>query len=541
MKRILSFLLVACTLFSVVACDKKEEPKKPVAPANVISFATHSYDKIIANVKPEDGLSTDYTVYMTKGETEGCQLAVYSDVQYKKTSFVMTSGKNDGITTQIFSMENTHTIKKKEYTDSVVPYYGGRLRLEAKKTLPFMVEFKTTADTPAGDYKYVFTFNDTAENKVLATFNVTVHVWDIVMPTEKTFATSVGLNSYHIGRFDKTEDAYKKYYDMLLEHNLCAHRLPYSVLDERADAYMSDPRVTCFVVEQHPDENTDEDIIAYYNKIKSKPEWLKKAIFYPIDEPHTMEHLEEYKYQYERLKRLAPDIPIISPFYTNIKTGEGKDQVDFMAPYADLWCPKLCLWDDSQSYTPFLDYTPEKTFAERMAQMQADGDRMWSYVCNDPISPYAQLFINTDGVVHRLMMWQHYQRNIEGFLYWGATAWGYTKNDGKDVTTIDPWNDAYNGVTDGQGRAVYGEGFLFYPGSKVGVSGPVASTRMKILRDGIDDIELFYLAETILGKEWVMERVNEATPTLTTYTSEENLYKLRKEIGDALEAALAEQ
>ena len=38
-----------------------------------------------------------------------------------------------------------------------------------------------------------------------------------------------------------------------------------------------------------------------------------------------------------------------------------------------------------------------------------------------------------------------------------------------------------------------------------------------------------------------MEKVNEATPTLTSYTSEENFYKLRKEIGDALEAALKEK
>jgi hypothetical protein len=38
-----------------------------------------------------------------------------------------------------------------------------------------------------------------------------------------------------------------------------------------------------------------------------------------------------------------------------------------------------------------------------------------------------------------------------------------------------------------------------------------------------------------------MEKVNEATPTLTSYTTEENFYKLRKEIGDALEKALAKK
>ena len=80
-----------------------------------------------------------------------------------------------------------------------------------------------------------------------------------------------------------------------------------------------------------------------------------------------------------------------------------------------------------------------------------------------------------------------------------------------------------------------------YPGVTVHVEGAVPSLRLKILRDGIDDIELMYLAEKHLGREWVMEKVNEATPTLTSYTTEENFYKLRKEIGDALEKALAKK
>ena len=49
---------------------------------------------------------------------------------------------------------------------------------------------------------------------------------------------------------------------------------------------------------------------------------------------------------------------------------------------------------------------------------------------------------------------------------------------------------------------------------------------------------MFYLAEKYLDKEWLDAKINEATPTLTSYTSEENFYKIRKEIGDALEAAL---
>jgi hypothetical protein len=36
-----------------------------------------------------------------------------------------------------------------------------------------------------------------------------------------------------------------------------------------------------------------------------------------------------------------------------------------------------------------------------------------------------------------------------------------------------------------------------------------------------------------------MAKVDEATPTLTTYTTPERFIEIRKEIGDAIEAALA--
>ncbi|MBE6581789.1 MAG: DUF4091 domain-containing protein [Ruminococcaceae bacterium] len=543
MKKTVSLLLIVCTLLSTVACGGEKPEKKPSVSANITAYATHTYNKIIANIKPKGKLSTDYTVYMTRGETEGCQIVIYSDQAAKKVELVTVSGENESITTEFFSMNNTHKISGKQYTDSTFPYGKKDISLEKNKSLSFVIDFKTTADTPAGEYKYVFAINDASKKKsvTLATYNVTVHVWDIVLPEEKTFATSAGINTYHIGRFygGCGPALYKQFYDMLLEHNVCAHSLPYDILDPRADEYMSDPRVTSFVVPSHPDENSEEDIIAYYNKLKENPVWLKKAIFYPIDEPANEEELAKYREHCERLKRLAPEIPVISPIYTNIQMGEGKDQVDFMDPTTDLWCPKLCLWDDSQSYDPFLDYKPSKSFAERMAEMQSEGDKMWSYVCNDPIDPYAQLFINTAGVEQRLMMWQHYQRNIEGFLYWGTTSWGYRQKGQVTYNNIDPWETTFNGVRDGNGSPVYGEGFLFYPaGLDMRMFEPVSSIRMKILRDGIDDIEFFYVAEKALGKEWVMNYVDQATPTLTSYVTNEQFAKIRIEMGNAVEAAL---
>ena len=548
MKRFLLIILTLSMLLSLMACNKKEDKKAgEEKPGNieVDAWTTHLTDKQIANVKEKPkNASTTYDVYMTRGETEGCQLVVYSSEKIRRTTLKFDANKyaDAGMKMDAFILNKTVKIKRKEWTDGAIPYYGLKVTVNQKTVVPYIVEFTTTVDTPAGDYTYTYDFMDTDTNTVHATFTVNVHVWDIVLPEEKTFATSVGLNGYHMERFDRGATMHKQYYDLLLEHNICAHSLPVSILSDEGAEYMSDPRVTSFVIGLwEADDWTDEKILEYYNRVKENPEWFKKALFYVIDEPSDEEALAKYREICDRFARLCPGIGVIAPFYTNKQFGENMDQVDAMAPTTILWCPKLCLWDEDQSYDRFLNYTPEKTFDERMKEFQAEGDTVWSYVCNAPLDPYAQLFIDTEGIVHRIMMWQHYQRDITGFLYWQTTAWGY-RQEGSDM---NPWEKAYNGVNGGNpGEAagpVYGEGYLLYPGTPVGIGGPVPSSRLKMLRDGIDDIELLYLAEKEFGKEWVMEKVNEITPTLTSYTSEENFYKIRKEIGDALEAALAEQ
>jgi hypothetical protein len=165
---------------------------------------------------------------------------------------------------------------------------------------------------------------------------------------------------------------------------------------------------------------------------------------------------------------------------------------------------------------------------------------MWAYVCNDPNEPYAQMFINTEGVNQRLMFWQVYQRDIEGFLYWSVNFYGYKGGNAfrEDATQQDPWDTVNTNVTDGEGRTIYGCGFLFYPGYKVRAGLAVPSIRAKIVRDGVDDIEMFYLAEKYLDKEWLMAKTVEGTPSLTEYSTNDKFASLRIEIGNALEEAL---
>ncbi|MBQ8254869.1 MAG: DUF4091 domain-containing protein [Clostridia bacterium] len=544
-RRLFSVLICLSMLLSCFACGNGE--KKPNGDGNgsaeLKAWTMHGYEKTVVGMAPKGDLSTDYTVYLSKGETEGCQVAVYSSEMLKSVTLSMKSGETKLIKPAMFSMEKTHAIGRRQYTDSLIPYGGGRLILHEKTVLPFMIEFTTDENTPAGDYEYVYEFKDREKN-VLATFNITVHVWDFELPKDKTFATGAALHwrSIAVATGLCNEEIYKQWYDMMLEHNISAFDLPYDELDERADAYMSDPRVTSFILPIPENEDgtiNEEELLKYYNKLKTNPVWLEKAFFWPIDEPRDREMLDRLREMEKKLTALCPEIEICAPYYTNIRVGEGKDQTEEMAEYTDLWCPKLCLWDDERSYGDF-DISYPKSFEERMKEQQANGDRVWTYVCNDPDDPYAQLFIDTEGKNQRLMFWQMYQRDIEGFLYWAVNYYGYKEGphfEGNG-TQQNPWHTVNTKIPNGQGKTIYGCGFLFYPGSDVGISGPVPSIRAKIVRDGCDDIEMLRFAEQYLGKEWLIEKTKEGTPTLTKYASSDKFTALRIEIGNAIEAAI---
>ncbi len=496
----------------------------------ISSWLTHSYDKLRSD--SEAGVNKKYTVYMAKGETEGCQIAFRAEGD-TKVSLKLVSGDRS-LLYGMSSLNHKHLIEGKYYTDSTPPYNGEEIAVGENETTPILVEFRTYENTDAGDYEFVF--EAVNGEGVIGKYEITVHVWNFVLPVNKTLQTAVGLGKWRIeslhGYCD--EELYKAYYDMLLDHGISAYVLPYDILDPRADAYMSDPRVTAFSMFW---ESDDEKLLQYYNKVTSNPEWVKKAFFYPLDEPDNEEKLEELKKRCERLKALCPKIGRTSPFYTDVQLGESTDQVDHMAEYINLHCPKLALYDDEMSYGQYLKYQPEKTFWQRMDDLKARGDKVWTYVCNAPIKPYGALFADYSGICQRSLFWQTYERGATGFLYWSCNAWDYHGHK------IDPWDDLWNsckGLNPGEKPVpVYAEGILCYPGMRVGIDGPVSSIRMKIFRDGIEDYDLFTIAEKLLGRDFVIKKINEVTPSLTEFTSDmDKIALVRKEIGEAVEKAM---
>jgi hypothetical protein len=80
---------------------------------------------------------------------------------------------------------------------------------------------------------------------------------------------------------------------------------------------------------------------------------------------------------------------------------------------------------------------------------------------------------------------------------------------------------------------------MLYNGNKVGLDGPCASVRLETVRDGMEDCEMLLMADSVLGREWVLSKLKAVTLDLKTYTESPELFNaVRNEIGNELEKAL---
>ncbi|MCL2299458.1 MAG: DUF4091 domain-containing protein, partial [Firmicutes bacterium] len=398
------------------------------------------------------------------------------------------------------------------YPDALVPYPLNQNTLEItgeRRNQGYYFELRTAADTPAGVYTGKITVSQRREKdgyvwetvKVLAQAEFTVEVVDAAFPEAPYSDSAVGVANWSerfcaLGGVEpgtpEHEALYKQYYDTLLDHKLSAYNLPYDILDERADEYMSDPRVKSITL---PYPEDDARLQAYYQKVQSNPEWARKAYFYPIDEPHTAEQIATYNAMAERLAALCPGYHMVTPFYT-WKFSEGGGDYDNLAIQegrSDIICPQSNLYDRSG-------------FPKAVAKRVKNGGRAWWYVCCGPTGDYCNMFTHLQGTRHRLLFWQQYQQNVTGLLYWSTTYW----------EKANPW---FSSVTWNSFEAC-GDGSWFYPGPAVGLTEPVPSLRLKNIADGLEDYDLLRMAEEKFGREYCLEKAAQLSKSLTNYTGD---------------------
>ncbi len=441
------------------------------------------------------------------------------------------------------------------YTDEEIrePRWGGERREGARfgatrfdlwqdRHQPLWVDVEIPPDAAPGVYSGTFSVG--ARNAQPVTIPVRVTVWDFILPAGPTHESHFGHFSY-MARYHNLEENSEKY--RLLEDRyvamMAAHRinppLPrrlYPKIAEDGTAQFdeeADQRITRFVEQYHVTNieiprapfsdvlTTNRDKALHYYRswhayLKTRG-WAERAYLYMLDEPNDKAAYEQVRLLGTLVREAEPGLRrlvVEQPYSQNSDWGSIDEAID-------IWCPLFAFLEESS-----------------IKRVQGQGDAVWSYTAlcqrapsyhpeyhkvrsDDP--PYWQ--IDFPVLSYRIAPWLNRRYGVTGLLYWTTVCWTGPQRD--------PWDDP------GFRVQFNGEGALFYPGEDAGIDGPVASIRLKNLRDGMEDYEYFTLLEKAGGKSVVDEIVRSGVPTWGTWNQNpRQLLKLRERLaGEILRKA----
>ncbi len=429
------------------------------------------------------------------------------------------------------------------------------------------VDIYIPKNTPAGEYKGALTVtvrsaktgvipgNDgkmfpgrTPENgspQTVFSIDVIVHVWDFTLPDGPTHRNSFGGVAGAASAFgiETSSEAYSElelnYCKMLAENRINppipARLLPtvnkdgsLNITSERTSAlkkYIEEFNVTDFPLYRSPiAESTTtnrEKAIRYYREYYQylkENGWDKRAYLYMVDEPNTKESYEEVLALGKLVHEAAPLLQclVVEQTYKQDKSWPDID------PAVDIWCPLFSFIDRG-------------TINEKIT----NGDEVWSYTALAQRAPgYSPTYnevkdydppywaIDQPLASYRMPTWINWQYKINGLLYWSTV---YAP---KSVTGVmDPW---FLPVFSPAGHHFNGEGFLMYPGVPCGMNGPVASMRLKNIRDSMEDYEYFHILEQLAGREAVTRIVSTIVPNWWSDPDPKDFILVREKIANEI-------
>lgn len=421
--------------------------------------------------------------------------------------------------------------------DAGAGQFDHRFDVAAGENQPIWVEVKVPRDAAPGLYRGVVSIV-VGVRRLDVPFRL--KVWDFELPQTPALATSFGVSTrddlereYGIQRhtapyFTMT----RRFVDFLLDHRLSpvwaddmqvdgdatGRFLPAKrdgTLGSTADVYrhyFEDKGMTAITApfwDDWPYEDplgTDREVAKTYLRnfaaFARKLGFADRIYVYPVDEPGSAA-------QYELVRQWAAFFHEAGPEFRFLLTEQPRPQNPAwgtLTGFVDIWVP--------------LTFTvqPEESWARVAA-----GDEMWTYTALVQ-NRYAPVWLmDRRPVEHRIFPWIMWHYGMTGLLYWEMT---YYEQVG------DPW----------QGTASYdghnGDGMFIYPGRRAehGFDGPVASLRLKWLRDSVDDYDYLVLLANLAGRGAVDKLANKVGTRWNVWNKDPQvLLKQRIRIGKKIE------
>lgn len=250
--------------------------------------------------------------------------------------------------------------------------------------------------------------------------------------------------------------------------------------------------------------------------------WFDKGYNYIFDEPDEPKYAE-----------LAAEAALWHKADSGYRILLTEQVEDGLVGAVDIWTPVLDAYN-----------------AARCRDRQQAGDDVWWYVCTGPKHPFPNKFVDYPAIDQRIFHWMTYAWDVSGVLYWETMFW-----------SGNPYEEPMSFSWDERRKPFgNGDGFLLYPATRQKspepvVSGPVDSIRWEMIREGVEDYDIFSMladavrdakgagrsAKAVRRAERALDDVRALCPSLVEYETDPwVLYRVREQAALALESLLKE-
>jgi hypothetical protein len=493
-------------------------------------------------------------VYCAKNEYESFQIIVINptnepvtqvDLNAGNWHFTGTPGKNSPELTlyrehyvKIASPSPRAKSKAGMYPDALVPfvnpytderivsakYLASGQDVKAGQNQGYWIDISADRDTTAGVYKNEITVF--SGNKSIAVIPVTVTVWDFALPENHKlkayFSSMRDVSSYH--HISKDSPKYKlieeRYLLLLRDHGVrCRFEIPPTestghaifstkyVEKLRRFTLETKPSVTLVALQFKNDPVKRRNYLLSWEDFLQRNPWLPEPITY-FDEPRTKsDYLAVIEYS-KAIRKYAPSVKS----FVAAPVRPGQPDLPSLDDSVDIFAP------------PWYWANPEQ-----IKNWQALGHEAWSYIHGDN-KGIPNWLIEFSLLDYRIPEWFAWSLDLKGILYWQTAAWS------KETVKIDPW---VNCSTYPKANFSCGEGSLIYPGAAAGIDGPVASMRLKVFRDGVEDFDYFWILSELIGRDATTKIVSPVASSFRVYSNDPNKYiETRKIIAQKIQQNL---
>ncbi len=407
------------------------------------------------------------------GETQSFQVAILPNIDAPDKTYTI-SVDAQGADVTVFRQVFVTTSKLAAYPRYAADRWPDPLLPETEVAVSgpdcgaFWVDVELPRDAPAGVIDCVVTVTDGDSSARIA------------VPVKVVPGLALDPKAYpFVGWFRRhkmTPEAYRDHCALVLKN----HVVPVDALKGQWDpenpqkfddmrAFLESHGQRLFEVDRPGTKNFD----SLYEHLKTNG-WVESTVAYSNkDEPDDETFIKEN----------APFMEMVREKYPGLKIYLASDWHENMAAGCDAW-----MTDISAS-----GYDPE-------AHRNLERPELWHYYCHLPVrwqmraplvdAPNMQ--IDNPALEQRLALWMSHYYGAKVVFIWSGNAWGldddfWEKPALRDKLSGFPYAGAHNG-----------NGWVVYP-SPDG-EGTVPSLRLKLIRDGLEDVALLEAARKLLDE-----------------------------------------